>query len=73
MDDVRCTGSEGRLMDCPFRLNHNCGHNGDAGVQCTISIYYYGKLLSLLCGIVSFVILLLTNSEPSMQDVHLVP
>ena len=24
-------------MDCPFDLNHNCGHNDDAGVQCSSS------------------------------------
>ena len=26
-------------MDCPFSLNHNCGHHEDAGVRCTLSIY----------------------------------
>ena len=39
MDEVRCTGSEVRLMDCPLRLSHNCGHHGDAGVQCTLTTY----------------------------------
>ena len=39
MDEVRCTASEVRLMDCPFSLSHDCGHHQDAGVRCTLSIY----------------------------------
>ena len=37
MNDVRCTTAERRLIDCPFKLNHNCGHHEDAGVLCTAS------------------------------------
>lgn len=37
MDDVGCTASETRLIDCPFSLNHNCRHSEDAGVRCTAS------------------------------------
>ena len=36
LDNVECTGSETRLVDC--RANplgtHNCGHSEDAGVMC---------------------------------------
>jgi hypothetical protein len=39
MDEVRCTGSEVMLMDCPSSLSHNCGHHEDAGVRCTLSTY----------------------------------
>jgi hypothetical protein len=39
MDDVRCTGSEVTLMDCPSSLSHNCGHHEDAGVRCTLVTY----------------------------------
>ena len=36
IDDTGCTGSEQRLIDCPFSPIHNCGHSEDAGVDCTI-------------------------------------
>ena len=43
MDDVQCRATERRLIDCPFTLNHNCGHSEDAGVRCTSSTY--GKIV----------------------------
>ena len=36
LDEVRCSGSEVRLFDCPHNGigRHNCGHHQDAGVIC---------------------------------------
>ena len=34
LDDVRCTGTESRLIDCPYTATHNCIHLEDAGVRC---------------------------------------
>ena len=37
LDEVRCNGTETRLIDClanPLGI-HNCFHTGDAGVRCT--------------------------------------
>ena len=34
IDDPGCTGSEQRLIDCPFSPIHNCAHSEDAGVDC---------------------------------------
>ena len=33
LDEVSCTGSEERLVDCPSD-DHDCEHFEDAGVQC---------------------------------------
>jgi deleted-in-malignant-brain-tumors protein 1 len=37
LDDVACTGTEARLIDCPNRgrFIHNCGHSEDVAVLCT--------------------------------------
>ena len=36
LDDVRCTGTEAALADCPAAAwgKHNCAHNEDVGVTC---------------------------------------
>ena len=36
LDDLHCTGSESRLIDCPHSGAgvHNCSHSEDAGVLC---------------------------------------
>ena len=36
LDDVRCAGTETRLIDCPALPlgQHNCAHFEDAGVRC---------------------------------------
>lgn len=38
LDNVRCGGSESRLFDCPANPigTHNCAHNEDAGVRCSL-------------------------------------
>ncbi|XP_008118996.1 macrophage receptor MARCO isoform X1 [Anolis carolinensis] len=37
LDDVHCTGNENTIVSCPKRIwgQHNCGHDEDAGVQCS--------------------------------------
>ena len=34
MDDVRCVGSESRLVDCSHTARHNCAHIEDVSVRC---------------------------------------
>ncbi|KAJ8040995.1 Neurotrypsin [Holothuria leucospilota] len=38
LDNVRCSGNEETLRECRMRPigEHNCGHDEDAGVECTI-------------------------------------
>ena len=37
LDNVRCTGTEASLFDCPANAigDSNCDHDEDIGVQCT--------------------------------------
>ena len=50
LDDVQCTSTESRLIDCPANFNHNCGHSEDAGVRCTSSTT--GKLYRVLSHLI---------------------
>ena len=36
LDDVQCTSTASKLLECPSRpiLSHNCLHSADAGVGC---------------------------------------
>jgi deleted-in-malignant-brain-tumors protein 1 len=46
LDEVRCTGAETRLIDCPANAlgSHNCGHHEDAGVRCTGTSCTHGAI-----------------------------
>ena len=37
LDDVRCTNTESRLIDCPYTAIDNCAHYEDAALSCTTS------------------------------------
>ena len=37
LDDVRCTGTENGLIDCPYTAIDNCVHSEDAAISCTTS------------------------------------
>ena len=46
LDNVACTGTESRLIDCPANSlgSHNCAHSEDAGVRCrniSLSMFMY--------------------------------
>ena len=52
LDDVRCGGSESRLIHCSRVGVHNCQHTDDAGVRClgvhTSVIIKSGTLIMLM-------------------------
>lgn len=38
LNDVKCSGSEGRLLNCSFSNNiEHCSHHDDVGVHCFLS------------------------------------
>ena len=50
LDDVRCTGTEDSLVECPFdRSTADCTHSEDAGVRCQITREYSSLLTLKLC------------------------
>uniref|UniRef100_A0A8C5R8H5 SRCR domain-containing protein n=1 Tax=Leptobrachium leishanense TaxID=445787 RepID=A0A8C5R8H5_9ANUR len=55
MDDVRCTGTESALRDCPRHPwgLHNCDHSEDVGVLCPGEIH---SVIILPCYVVQFTI-----------------
>lgn len=34
LSQVRCTGFEMSLLDCPYSIASGCSHSHDAGVKC---------------------------------------
>lgn len=46
LDDVECTGTESRLIDCPATAlgRHNCEHHEDAGVLCVTDTCTQGAI-----------------------------
>ena len=52
LDDVECSGSEAKLVDCNARVigEHDCTHIEDAGVSCPgrLCVYIMMLLLNLL-------------------------
>ena len=51
LDDVQCTSSASKLLECPSRpiLSHNCLHTADAGVGCE-GVFWYRVMFTLFSG-----------------------
>ena len=49
MDNLRCTGNETNIGDCPFPgwSLHNCNHYEDAGVRCADRKWIGGDVIQL--------------------------
>lgn len=41
LDNVQCTGTESRVIDCPHNDvgTHNCAHSEDVGVRCRLRMF----------------------------------
>jgi len=51
MDDVKCTGEEDNILDCPHSTKDDCGRDEGAGVRCSgkmscSSLLYDDKICS---------------------------
>ncbi|XP_052086361.1 neurotrypsin-like isoform X2 [Mytilus californianus] len=36
LDDVKCSGTESRLINCSYEDSHNCHHGEDVGIDCDV-------------------------------------
>lgn len=51
LDDVACTGSETRVVDCPYDTNTtDCSHSQDAGTRCHPSMLYNSNWRTIYVG-----------------------
>ena len=49
LDDVRCAGTEERLVDCPYDQNTaDCSHSEDSSVRCQITCEYNSTTGSII-------------------------
>lgn len=49
MDNVACTGTESRLIDCPFDSHTaDCVHAEDAGVRCQEGVLFDSSMKYIL-------------------------
>jgi len=73
LEDLECTGSEMRLVDCPSYKNfRDCGHEEDAGVRCTGKSTLYNDFI-LHKPVKSHVINLVSISTRVLYPVILLP
>ena len=62
-DDVACSGSELRLVDCRRRqTGHNCNHNEDAAVTCNTTsecatLYHTVDVFHTYCNTVNMIVI----------------
>ena len=49
LDNVQCTGTESRIIDCPHNGvgTHNCVHSEDVGVRCQLRMFSVYIILNL--------------------------
>ncbi len=48
LDEVDCSGSEERLLDCSHTSSHDCLHIEDVSVRCNTSILCYTNVLLII-------------------------
>lgn len=49
LDELRCVGTEGNLLNCPRNelAVHDCSHSEDASVECQVECKYCVMIISI--------------------------
>ena len=73
LDELRCTGSELSLLDCPTGISEvgltNCDHSQDVWVKCRGMNQILSIAIEIYCEIITQILM---NVSSTMEDVNII-